>query len=83
MRKWNDKPPEQMRELNKATYIFLGVVNAFTISYCIMTWQIYPMQVFGIVTSAILVYLIATGKFYSIMRWYIERQTRKRDNKWR
>ena len=83
MRKWDDKPPASIQELNKASYIFLGLVNAFTIITILYTNQISSMQIFGLVSSVVLVYLFATGKFYKLLRWYVEYRLKKRDNKWR
>lgn len=83
MRKWKDEMPSQMKELNKASIIFLGIVNSFTVIWILLSGEINGMQIFGLVSSAILIYLMLTGKLYKIIKAYIEWQIKKRDNKWR
>lgn len=83
MRKWKDEGPSQMKELTKASIIFLSITNSFTILWIVISGQINGMQIFGIVSSVILIYMMYTGKVYKILKWYVERQIRKRDNKWR
>lgn len=83
MRKWKDEIPSQMKELNKASIIFLSATNAFTIAWIIVSGQINGLQIFGIVSSVILIYLMRTGKIYKMIKSYIEWRLKKRDNKWR
>ena len=83
MRKWKDEIPAQMKELNKASIIFLGIVNSFTVTWIIISEQINGMQIFGLASSAILIYLMVSGNLYRIIKAYINYQTKKRDNKWR
>jgi hypothetical protein len=83
MRKWKDEGPPQMKELTKASMIFLGITNAFTVLWIFVSQEINAMQIFGLVSSVVLIYMMRTGKVYKIIRAYVDWQTRKKDNKWR
>lgn len=83
MRKWNDKGPQEMQEITKATIIFFAVINSFTVMDILFTKFITYAQIFGLVSSCIVIYLMYSGNFYKILKYYAEWRLKRRDNKWR
>jgi hypothetical protein len=83
MRKWKDTQPQQLKELAKASIIFLGFINSLVIFGIILSGQVTPSQIMGLSLGFLFIYLMLSGNFYRILKWFAERSIKKFDNKWR